>query len=355
MIRRLLRLLLSALLPLLAAGCRETPPPAPVEPPRPLHAELLFTGDVMQHLPQVHAARRGEGFDYGEVFAAVRPWFERADLVVVNLETTLAAAPPYRGYPCFRSPAALAVELRRCGVDAVCLANNHCLDDGARGVRATTALIDSCGLLRTGLYTDSLDRRSHYPLRIERGGIRFALFNCTYGTNGLPTPRGMLLDRIDTTALARDLTLAAADTTLDCRIVCIHWGNEYERRPNPSPRALAAFLRRHGADLVIGSHPHVIQPFEADSTHAVFYSLGNFVSNQRKRYCDGGLMARIGVTKHPDGRMRYAAEAIPVWVALPGYRILPAPVADTMRLGSAWQVFRADTERLLEKRNRFFE
>ena len=106
---------------------------------------------------------------------------------------------------------------------------------------------------------------------------------------------------------------------------------------------------------MIGSHPHVIQPFEADSTHAVFYSLGNFVSNQRKRYCDGGLMARIGVTKHPDGRMRYAAEAIPVWVALPGYRILPAPVADTMRLGSAWQVFRADTERLLEKRNRFFE
>lgn len=332
---------------LAATACREhsAPLPDPV-PPRPLHAELLFAGDVMQHLPQVRAARRGEAFDYGEVFAAVRPLFERADLAAVNLETTLAAAPPYRGYPCFRSPAALAAALRHSGVDALCLSNNHSLDDGARGVRTTLAAADSCGLLRAGLYLDSLDRARRAPLRIERNGIRFALLNYTYGTNGLPTPCGMMLDRIDTAAMARDLAAARADTA-DCTIVCIHWGNEYERTPNASQRRLADFLRRHGADLVIGSHPHVIQPFEADSLHAVFYSLGNFVSNQRRRYCDGGLLARIGVTKHPDGRVRYTAEAIPVWVALPGYRILPASVADTMSLGEPYRRFRADTEALL--------
>ncbi len=332
---------------LLSVACRETAAPAPEpEPPQPLHAELLFAGDVMQHLPQVRAADRGGTFDYGEVFAAVRPAFERADLAVVNLETTLAETPPYRGYPCFRSPKALAAALRDNGADLLCLANNHCLDDGLRGVRTTLAAVDSCGLLRTGLYRDSLDRTTRCPLRIERNGIRFALLDYTYGTNGLPTPHGVVLDRIDTVVMARDLAAARAAES-DCTIVCIHWGNEYERRPNASQRALAAFLRRHGADLVIGSHPHVIQPFEADSTYAVFYSLGNFVSNQRKRYCDGGLMARIGVTKHPDGRMRYTAEALPVWVALPGYRILPVEAADTMHLGEAYRRFRADTEALL--------
>lgn len=349
----------SAVLPLLvllATACRErsaAPSESPATP-QPLHAELLFTGDVMQHLPQIQAARRGEGFDYGEVFAAVRPYFEAADLTVVNLETTLARRPPWRGYPCFRSPAELAAELRRCGVDVVCQANNHTLDDGARGVRTTAEILDSCGLLRTGVYTDSLDERRHHALRIERGGIRFGLLNCTYGTNGLPTPQGMRVARIDTAEFRRDLEAMRADS-VDCRIVCIHWGNEYERRPNDRQRALAAWLREQGADLVIGSHPHVAQPVEADSAHVLFYSLGNFVSNQRRRYCDGGVMARIRVTKHPDGRIRYRTEAIPVWVALPEYRVLPVPAADTMRLGEEYRRFRDDMRELLGGVYRFAE
>lgn len=352
----LLRNLFASLLILLAAGCRNRSAGESALPaaPQPRHAELLFAGDVMQHLPQIQAARRGDGFDYEAVFAAVRPYFEAADLAVVNLETTFAAAPPYRGYPCFRSPAALAGTLRRCGVDVVCQANNHVLDDGARGVRTTAAVLDSCRLLRTGVYLDSLDERRRHPLLIERGGIRFGLLNYTYGTNGLPTPQGMRVARIDTAAILRDLAGLAADS-VDCSIVCLHWGNEYERQPNRGQRELARLLRCHGADLVIGSHPHVVQPVEADSTYAVFYSLGNFVSNQRRRWCDGGLMARIRVTKHPDGRMRYRAEAIPVWVALPGYRILPAPAADTMQLGEAYRRFRDDTEKLLGGRYRFAE
>ena len=346
------RLLL--LLVLTTVGCRTAPPPpeVAVEPPRPLHAELLFTGDVMQHLPQIQAARRAEGFDYGAVFAAVRPCFERADLTVVNLETTLSRSGPYTGYPCFRSPAALAAALRDCGVDAVCQANNHTLDGGARGVRTTLELLDSCGLLRTGLYADSLDRARHHALRIERNGIRFVLLNYTYGTNGIPTPPGILVPRIDTAAMWDDLA-AAADA--DCRIVCIHWGEEYMRRPSRAQQELARRLQAHGADLIIGAHPHVVQPVEADSVRVLFYSLGNFVSNQRKRYCDGGLMARIGVTKHPDGRMCYTAEAIPVWVALPGYRVLPADAADTMQLGEAYRIFRKDTDMLLGGRYRFDE
>ena len=164
----------------------------------------------------------------------------------------------------------------------------------------------------------------------------------------MPDPAGTLENRLDTAALARDRA-AARHTGADCIAVCIHWGNEYERRPNDSQRTLARFLRRHGADLVIGSHPHVVQPYEADSASAVFYSLGNLVSNQRRRYCDGGLLAEIGVTKHPDGRMEYTARAVPVWVALPGYRILPPEAADTMRLGDAYRTFRLDTDSLLAR------
>lgn len=136
--------------------------------------------------------------------------------------------------------------------------------------------------------------------------------------------------------------------------VCIHWGNEYERKPNKTQRTIARNLRQAGADLIIGSHPHVVQPYEADSTHAVFYSLGNFVSNQRKRYCDGGLMAEITLTLHPDGHITYASEAIPVWVALPDYRILPVDVADTMELSDAYTTFRTDAAELLESSGRIY-
>ena len=120
---------------------------------------------------------------------------------------------------------------------------------------------------------------------------------------------------------------------------------------------LAGFLRRHGADLVVGSHPHVVQPFEQDSTGAVFYSLGNFVSNQRRRYCDGGLLAEVEVVKRVAAgvpTMHYAAQVVPVWVALPDYRILPPEVADTLAMPpharAAYDRFMQDTRRLLDER-----
>mgnify|MGYP002420655681 CR=1 FL=1 len=110
----------------------------PVPEPAPVRVQLLFAGDVMQHLPQVTAARRGDGFDYRGVFAYLRRRFHAADLVVVNLETTLTRTDRYTGYPCFRSPVALADALRDAGVDVAVLANNHCCDGGAAGVRTTS-------------------------------------------------------------------------------------------------------------------------------------------------------------------------------------------------------------------------
>lgn len=337
---------------LLAAACcvpaRRPDAGRPLPEPAPVRVRLLFGGDVMQHLPQVMAARRETGFDYREVFGHLARRFRAADLVVVNLETTLTRTERYTGYPCFRSPVALADALRDAGVDVAVLANNHCCDGGAAGVHTTVAELLRCGIRHTGVFTDSLDRAANNPLWLERYGVRFALLNYTYGTNGIPVPHGVQINLIDTVRMAADLE-AARNGRPDCVAVCIHWGNEYERRENAEQRRLAQFLRSNGADLVIGSHPHVVQPFEADSSHVVLYSLGNFVSNQRRRYCDGGLIAEIEAVKHPDGRMTYTLDPVPVWVAMPGYRIIPPEVGDTMALPAAYSVFREDVARMFEQ------
>lgn len=313
-------------------------------------ARLLFAGDVMQHLPQVYAARRPDGsFDYTPVFESVTPYFAAADLVAVNLETTLTASGNYTGYPCFRSPLPLAGALRKAGVDVCALANNHCCDGGAIGIRTTVAELDRVGIRHTGVFADSVSRRSDHPLFLEVNGIRFALLNYTYSTNGIPAPDGMTVNGIDTVAMRCDLASARAGA--DCTVVMIHWGDEYVPQPSDSQRRLATFLRRNGADLIVGSHPHIVQPWEADAAGAVFYSLGNFVSNQRRRYCDGGLMARVEVVCRCDGSLRFAFDVVPVWVLPPEYRILPPEAADTVPMPPSfrglYQRFMEDTRFVL--------
>lgn len=316
--------------------------PGPVLPPQ--RVRMWFGGDVMQHLPQVEAARRGDGFDYTEVFAALTPRIQAADLAVVNLETTLTRRDRYTGYPMFRSPTALAGALRRAGVDVALLANNHCCDGGAEGIRTSIEELNRCGIRHTGVFADSADYRRNHPLYLTCHGVRLALVNYTYGTNGLPVPQGMIVNHIDTVQMKRDVA-AAHDAGVDFVVACLHWGNEYERRENGAQRKLAAFLQRQGVDVIVGSHPHVAQPWSGDSSRVVLYSLGNLVSNQRRRYTDGGLTATVEASRHPDGHMDYRLEVTPVWVAMPGYRILPPEAADTLP-DAAYRVFREDLRQL---------
>ncbi len=315
-------------------------------------ARIVAAGDLMQHMPQVTAARCPDGrYDYRESFRHVARYFREADLAIVNLETTLSDEGPYSGYPCFRSPSAVADAMRDMNIDLAVMANNHCCDRGARGIVSTTDILDRRGIARTGVFRDSLDYELNNVIYMERGGIAFAVVNYTYGTNGIPVPRGTIVNLLDTVAMARDL--ASIDRSrVDCVIAAVHWGNEYERRPNGEQRAVAAFLKRHGVDLIIGSHPHVVQPFETESDGGVtLYSLGNFVSNQRKRYCDGGLVAVVDVTLAPDGRLSYDTDIVPVWVMCPAYAILPPEVGDTLGMNAdsrrAYELFMADTRELL--------
>lgn len=315
---------------------------------------LAFGGDLMQHLPQVEAARTDEGFDYSRSFEYVTSTFAAADIAVVNLETTLTITGRYSGYPCFASPVELADAMVDMGIDIALLANNHCLDRGAQGVATTIEQLNLRGIAHTGAYCDSADYRQNHIVRIESHGVRFALVNYTYGTNGIPTPKGCVINRIDTLVIQRDIAQIDRDNT-DCIIACMHWGNEYERRQNREQERLYDVLRRAGADIVIGSHPHVIQPYKADSTEVVFYSLGNLVSNQQRRYRDGGLIAQIEVVKCDtiEG-VRLSAQALPVWVLCPDYRILPSAVADTLTMSTEarnrYECFMNDTESLLGNR-----
>ena len=161
----------------------------------------------------------------------------------------------------------------------------------------------------------------------------------------MPVPEGTVVNLIDTVRMAADLAAARA-SGVDFIVACVHWGDEYQRRENAAQRSLAAFLRRHGTDVVVGSHPHVIQPWVADSSHVVLYSLGTLVSGQRRRYTDGGLAATVEAVRHPEGRMTYRLETTPVWVSVPGYRILTPEAADTMTLPAAYGIFRADLDAL---------
>ena len=324
----------------------------------PRKARLVFAGDLMQNLPQVHAARNksGGGYDYSESFQYVKPIFEQADLTIVNLETTISATGNYTGYPLFRSPKALIETMSDLGIDVAVMANNHVFDGGKQGVYTTLAMLDSIGIRRTGVFTGSSDRLNHHPLYLQANGIRFALLNYTYGTNGLPTPDGLTVNRIDTSVIAHDLQQIDRKL-IDGVIVYFHWGDEYARQPNSVQKMLAAICHRYGAEIVIGSHPHVVQPIsyfeEEDGTvrNVTVYSLGNLVSNQRNRYTDGGIIVAIDVIKKQEDPMTLTTRYTPVWVQLPKYRILTTTAADTVPLHAndrkAYQQFISDVNQLL--------
>ena len=323
----------------------------------PKHARLVFGGDFMQHTPQVYAARNNNGvYDYYESFEYIKPIFEQADLSFINLETTLTTSGYYTGYPLFRSPKEIAGALRDNGIDIAVMANNHVFDGGKQGVYTTLELLDSAGIKHTGVFTDCNNFIKEHPLMLKTKNLNIALLNYTYGTNGLPTPSGLSVNRIDSFTIARDI--AQIDRTkTDVVIVFFHWGYEYSRQPNNEQKSLAELCHRYGAEIVIGSHPHVIQPifFQEDDDGGIenitVYSLGNLISNQRERYKDGGIIVSLDIIKENDKTIKIIPLYTPVWVQLPKYKILPPSVADTIAMSqferAAYNQFISDTRKLL--------
>jgi poly-gamma-glutamate capsule biosynthesis protein CapA/YwtB (metallophosphatase superfamily) len=260
---------------------------------------LFFAGDIMGHDSQIAAAYdpAKKTYDYSWAFKHVKPYASAADLAFANLEVTLAGK-PYKGYPQFSSPDALAVAVKEAGFDILVTANNHCVDRGRKGLERTVRILDSLEIPHTGTFRDSVDRIKNNPLMIYKNGFAIALLNYTYGTNGLPVYKPNIVNLIDTVLIRKDIE-KAKELKPDILIVFTHWGSEYESLPRKTQKDVAEFCFRKGAQLVVGAHPHVIQPMEwrQESNQFVAYSLGNFISGQRNRYTDGGAMALVHLQK----------------------------------------------------------
>jgi len=272
-------------------------------------AELLFAGDAMMHQGQIDAARAADGtYDFSDCFDAIRPYVSTADYAVVNLETPVSPGQHYSGYPCFNAPPAYVDALAEAGFDLFLTANNHTLDRSDRGLRATLDCLDSRRLDHIGTYRTAAARDSALPLVRTLGGIRVGFLNYTYGTNGITARDGAAVDYIDRSLMRRDVE-ALRRSGAEVIAACIHWGEEYRLLPGAPQRSLGAFLADSlGVELVIGGHPHVVQPMElnVDSTRLTVYSLGNFISNMRTRDTRGGAMVRVRLLRGDDGRVRIA-------------------------------------------------
>jgi CubicO group peptidase (beta-lactamase class C family) len=319
----------------------------------PKEARLVFGGDLMIHLPQITAACRQDGdYDFSKTFRHVKPVFEDADLSFINLETTLSASNTYSGFPMFRSPGKIAEAIKDAGIDVVALANNHAFDGFKKGVVKTQAILDSLELKHTGVFTDSAKFAASHPLILKVNGLKIALLNYSYGTNGLPAPEGVIINMLDSTKIKNDIERIDR-RDIDVVAVFFHWGEEYSKKPGNGQKSLAAMCHRFGAEIVAGSHPHVIQPIEKTSGRVTAYSLGNLISNQRNRFCNGGIILTLDLFKEKNRPVKIRTSHIPVWVKLPEYQIIPPAVADTLRMTAKQQAeykqFIDDTERLLGK------
>lgn len=269
-------------------------------------AELLFAGDAMQHQRQIDAARRPDGsLDYSPYFTALEPYISSADYAVVNLETPLGG-PPYSGYPMFCAHDNYVTALTDAGFDLMLSANNHILDRHDRGVLRTISTFEAMGVPWLGVYRDAAHRHEHMPFIRHINGFRIAFLNYTYGTNGIRHGAAVAVDPIDVSLIEADIARARS-RGVELVAVCIHWGVEYRMLPEQSQRDTGSRIHRAGADMVIGSHPHVIQPAEmaADSAgrrHLTVYSLGNFLSAMRTPDTRGGAAVSVTLRRDRLGR-----------------------------------------------------
>ena len=267
--------------------------------------KLAFVGDAMQHAPQITAAQQPDGtYDYSPCFEYLKDDIMWADLAVVNLECPLGGK-PYTGYPCFSAPESYAQQLKDVGFDLFLTANNHCLDRRDKGLMRTCQALDSLGIPHIGTYRDQQERSQRIPYIADVKGMKIAFLDYTYGTNGIPIQGNVVVDLIDQQQIADDIALARQR---GAHAICVnlHWGIEYQLKPVASQRTLADWLVTQGVDLIIGGHPHVVEPMEVRYSQEygkkvlLVYSMGNFISNQSDIDTRGGAMVKVSLRMQND-------------------------------------------------------
>ncbi|MBE9142542.1 CapA family protein [Planktothrix mougeotii] len=299
------------------------------EPPKPYtkEAELVAVGDIMMHGAQIKSGYNPttKTYNYDNFFTEVKGILSSGDWIIGNLETTLSGPETgYTGYPLFNAPDPLADAIKKAGFNIISTTNNHSLDRGEKGVLKTLENVKKRGLIPIGTATSA--KEAAKITIVEKNNISMAILGYSYGTNGIPIPKGKnyLVSLINPQKITQDIT-KARQAGVDIVTVILHFGLEYQRQPNAEQKALVKQLVNAGADIILGSHPHVVQPYqiiektgksEKPKKAVVIYSMGNFISNQREKYRDLGVIFKVKVLKKfPDETTEIKEiKAIPTWV-----------------------------------------
>lgn len=285
---------------------------------------LIAVGDVIGHDTILELANTGTGYDFRSLFAPLKEDIKSADIAVVNMETPFGGEDvgPFIGYPAFNTPEEMGLALIDSGFDVVQLASNHSMDSGTDGLLHE---LDFWSHHKDEVTTigvnDSPEAKEEIPI-VEKDGIRIAFLNYTYGLNGYELPEEysyMLTLLTDENADFIRSQIEAADQAADLVVVCPHWGTEYQLKvPDASQESWAELFTEAGADVIIGTHPHVVERaewIEAGGKEALcYYSLGNYVSNQQETETVLGAMAYLEIENGADGAkvVKDSAKVIPL-------------------------------------------
>ena len=274
---------------------------------------LFAVGDALIHDAVYKDAQTTEKssdgyyiYDFKDMFTEIAPLASSHDLAFYNQETIIGGKDlGLSNYPMFNSPDEIGLDMLASGFNIVNLATNHTMDKGVKGASYSVNFWESQDAYVTGSYSSSLKRNN---IQIaEKNGIKYAVLGYTYGTNGLPVPSGYEYlvnvwsvygdDYEAYKEVVKQDVLSVRDK-VDVLIVSMHWGNEYTHVPTSYQRDAAQFLSSLGVDIVIGTHPHVIQPIEYVGDTLVIYSLGNFISAQADENTRVGMMVSLDINKH---------------------------------------------------------
>ncbi len=289
-----------------------------------VYATIRIVGDLMCHSTQFNYAKvNADSFDFTGVYREVKNYLSDVDLTIGNLETVTAGrSKSYSGYPFFNAPDDFIYALKDAGFNLLVTANNHAIDQGDKGVTRTIEQISKNGMSYSGTAISQADKDS---IRIfDFNGIKITILAYTENTNGIQIPngKGYLINLINKESIANDI-FKARNKGAEIVLVQFHYGEEYRREPNTYQKQTVDSTILSGADIIIGSHPHTIQPlkyFKTENakldTGLIAYSMGNFISNQRWRYSDAGVILSITFAKNISTDSVYISdvEYLPTWV-----------------------------------------
>lgn len=280
--------------------------------PKPITFTLTAIGDVMCHNTQYWDAYQKETntYDFSYVFDDIKFDIQKSDISVASLETCFAGEERgYSNYPTFNSPDSLAYSLKDIGIDVLSTAGNHCLDMGFDGLSRTIDVLNKADISHLGTYKTQ-EERDKILFKYTKG-LKVAFINYTYGTNGIPVPsdKPYCVNLIDKDLIKKDIESAKSQNA-DVIVACMHWGTEYQTSPNNEQKDLADFLFQNGVNIILGNHPHVLQPFEKRTVTLedgstqdgfIIYALGNFICDQNAENTRNSIILNLSITKQVDG------------------------------------------------------